>query len=126
MRRFYAILFPLLFAAAAFAAEKKAAPDPQLVTVQPPAQRQFHFKQRGPIDQKGFLQSQGNGCLKLRKYVFRREDGSDRMTYMGETDCTYASRVTTQSADEPNPQPTGPGLNKAVLRFRSADPPDKH
>ncbi len=57
-----------------------------------------------------------NTCLKMRKYVFRREDGSDRMRYAGETDCTYLGKVWPKSAQHERPVPAKPGIQRAILR----------
>jgi hypothetical protein len=108
----------LLAATAALAADNKPAP----------TQRTFSLQAAPSVgpDQKGFLQLSGNTCYKLQKYVFRREDGSDRTTLVGSTDCTRASRVTTEKAADPNPQPTGPSLQKAIVHLHPLDPGDRH
>jgi hypothetical protein len=147
MRTLSAIALLVLLAAGAAFAQNAPAAAPTF-TIQPQVQRDFgpvpkdsgdprfsghfslvpqvHVRSALPkIDRNGFLPLSGDTCYKLQKYIFRRDDGSDRTTLVGSTDCTRASRVTTESADDPNAKPTGPGLSKAVLRVKPA-PPNNH
>lgn len=57
-------------------------------------------------------------CMKLRKYIFHRSDGGDAMQPVGETDCTYTSKVWPKSAEGkklPRPQV---GVYSTVLRAK--------
>jgi hypothetical protein len=91
----------------------------------PPVQSPFHYPQNGHVwrftpDQSMNLRSRlmtdrNPVCMKLRKYIFHRSDGGDAMRPVGETDCTYSSKVWPKSADGAKPQPQF-GLQSAVVR----------
>lgn len=139
MRRFGLIVFLAVLTGAAVAQEVPAAPAVPRPAAQTPAmpasqpgQRQFDIApapqsslpmyfgklQSAPRDRILVQPGLGAGapglCLKLHKYVFRRDDGSDRMKYVGETYCTYGGHVSTRSAADPDPKPGGFGLYQAV------------
>ncbi len=57
-------------------------------------------------------------CMKLRKYIFHRSDGGDAMQPVGETDCTYTSKVWPKSAEDGKPVRPQFGVYSAVARTR--------
>jgi hypothetical protein len=88
----------------------------------PPAQLTFNDAQNGRditrFDRGIRLPADhGSVCMKLRKYIFHRSDGGDTMQPVGETDCTYASKVWPKSADGPTSKPEF-GVFSAVARSK--------
>jgi hypothetical protein len=68
-----------------------------------------------------------NTCFKLRKYIFQPKEQAksngmrplgDEMQFVGETDCTYASKVWPKSADGSNPPRPTVGVQSTVLRMK--------
>lgn len=122
----------LVFLAAAtifvvpLAAQSAAAPVPNgnvQIAPAPPAQTPFTYAQNGReitrFDRGIRLPLNGNPvCMKLRKYIFHRSDGGDAMQPIGETDCTYTSKVWPKSADDGKPLRPQFGLQSAVARSK--------
>ena len=90
----------------------------------PPALTPFNYAQNGPgrrlgpdrgIYLQGLADDRNPVCMKLRKYIFHRSDGGEAMAPVGETDCTYSSKVWPKSADGVKPKPDV-GMYSTVLR----------